>query len=395
MKNEIINLARKMGASSPDAGIEVRFWDGDSVNVGDATRVTLWFKTRNALADTLANGFLGFGEAYMAGDIEIEGDIRYLFEAGHLAGVGDMSLSLWEKVRFLLRFLRERSSLRRAKKNIAFHYDLGNDLYELFLDPTMAYTCAYFKSPHDTLEQAQVNKYEHVCRKLQLRQGETLADLGCGWGGLLIHAAQNHGVSGIGVTLSQNQFEFANERIKKLGLQDRIQVYLKDYRETPGVYDKVVSLGMLEHVGKEYVRTCARKIRQLLKPGGLGLIHAIMNDTPFPDDPWTMKYIFPGSHIPALDHLIRELADNRLSVQDVENLRLHYVRTIELWLENFERNRENVERMLDAVFFRCWRLYFNVAVTSFSHGGNRLFQVLFTNGLHNELPLTRSHLYHE
>ena len=291
-----------------------------------------------------------------------------------------MSLSLWEKLSFLARFLMERGSLARAPKNIALHYDLGNDFFQLFLDPSMAYTCAYFHSPDDTLEQAQKNKYEHICRKLQLRPGETLADLGCGWGGFIIYAAQNYGITGVGVTLSQQQYEYANELIVSLGLQSQIQVLYKDYRETPGVYDKVATIGMLEHMGKKYIPACIAKIHELLKPGGLGLVHAIINDTPLHDDPWTMKYMFPGYHVTALDRVIREMAQRRLSILDVENLRMHYAHTIHWWRDSFENSREEVERRQGARFFRCWRLYFNVSATSFSHGGNRLFQILFSNG---------------
>ena len=365
MKKILEIVAGKMHEAFPDDGFELKLWDGEVVRRGDNPRFTLWFKTKNSLVRTMKDGFLGFGESYMAEEIEVEGDMNLMFCMGHQAGVGDMSLSFQEKLSFVVRYLRERGSLRRAPLNITHHYDLGDDFFQLFLDPTMAYTCAYFRSPDDTLEQAQLNKFEHVCRKLQLKPGESLADLGCGWGGFLVYAAQHYDITGVGVTLSQKLYDFTNDLISSLGLQDQIRVLLKDYRETPGVYDKVATIGMLEHVGKKYIPACIGKISELLKPGGLGLVHAIMNDTPFQDDPWTMKYIFPGTHIPPLGHVIQEMAKIELSIMDVENLRMHYARTIEIWLENFENNRETIERMLGSTFFRCWRLYLNVSATSF------------------------------
>ncbi|MGM0594496.1 MAG: class I SAM-dependent methyltransferase [Pseudomonadota bacterium] len=393
MKNAARTLADAMHRAVPEARFEIRFWDGDSVQVGTEPEFVLWFKTRKALSRSIGDGFLGFGESYMAGEIEVEGDLKRLFQLGHLAGVGDNALTLWEKLRFAVIYLLQQNTLKGSAKNIAHHYNLGNDFYELFLDDTMAYTCAYFKSPDETLEQAQLNKYEHVCRKLMLSPGETLVDLGCGWGGLIIHAAQHYGITGVGVTLSKPQYEFANERIAKLGLQDRIQVLHKDYRDAEGQYDKLVSVGMLEHVGKPFIATCMKKCSELLKPGGLGLIHTIGNDTPFPDDPWTMKYLFPGSHVPALEHIVHELAANELSILDVENLRRHYGLTIDHWLERYETHYDEIRKRFDDSFARAWRLYWNVSTTSFTYGGNRLFQVLFSNGLNNELPLTRAHLY--
>lgn len=395
MKKILDVVAQKMHQAFPDDGFELKLWDGDVIRMGDPPQFSLWFKTKGALIRTVKDGYMGFAESYMDGDIEIEGDIGLMFRMGHLAGVGDMSLSFGEKVMFVIRFLRERGSLKRAPKNIAHHYDMGNDFFKLFLDPTMAYTCAYFRSPDDTMEQAQLNKFEHICRKLQLKPGETVADLGCGWGGFLVYAAQHYQVNITGVTLSREQHDYVTELIAEQGLGDRARVLLNDYRETPGVYDKVVSIGMLEHVGKKYIPAFVGKVTEILKPGGLGLVHAIHNEIPYPDDPFTMKYLFPGYHIPALEYIIHELSQTELSVLDVENLRQHYVLTSQAWLKNFEANRETLEPMMGEAMFRCWRLYLNVTHTSFSHGGNRLFHVLFSNGLNNDLPLTRDHIYRD
>lgn len=394
MKDAARDVIASMQRVDPEARFVVRFWDDDEITVGDGPpQFTLSLKTRRALQRTFGDGFLGFAESYMDGEIEIDGDARLLFNLGHLIDFGNMKLSLKEKLRFAAIFLMNQNTPKGSRKNIPFHYDLGNDFHQLYLDRTMAYTCAYFKSPEDTLEQAQINKYDHVCRKLMLQPGDRLADLGCGWGGLLIHAAKHYGVTGIGVTLSHQQVAFAGQAIAEAGLQDRIAVKLMDYRELEGSFDKVVSIGMLEHVGKRFIGTLTRKVSDHLKPGGLALVHAIMNDTPFDDDPWTMKYLFPGSHVPALSHVIAEMAGRRLSILDVENLRMHYVQTINFWAEAYERNYERVREMFDERFARCWRLYWVVSSTSFECGGNRLFQILCSKGLNNDLPMTRDHLY--
>ena len=394
MKTAARNAIDAMRRVDPEARFLVRFWDGDEIAVGDgAPQFTLWMKTREAVQRTFGDGFLGFGECYMAGDIEIEGDGQLLFKLGHLIDFGNMSLSLKEKLRFAAAFLLSQNTRRNAPKNVTFHYNLGNDFFELFLDPTMTYTCAYFRTPDDTLEQAQLNKYEHVCRKLVLREGDHLADLGCGWGGMLIYAAQNYGITGVGVSLSQPQVEYANRRIAELGLQDRIEVRLSDYRDLEGSFDKVASIGMLEHVGKGFIGTCVQKIHDLLKPGGVALLHSISNDTPFPDDPWTMKYLFPGTHVPVLSHVIEEISTRRLSVLDVENLRQHYGRTIDFWAESYDRNYDKVRDKFGDSFARCYRLYWLVTSTSFKYGGNRLFQTVFSKGLNNDLPWTRAHIY--
>ena len=393
MESLIANFARMMEAAVPGKDFRIKLWDGTEVTVGKAPLFTLWFKSKSALARTVKDQFLGFGEAYMAGEIEIEGDMQLLWRMGHLMGFADQPLSLMEKLKFAVFALSHRNTLDQSRKNISEHYDLGNDLYQIFLDETMAYTCAYFHSPDQTLEQAQLNKYDHVCRKLMLTPGQTMADLGCGWGGLLIHAAQNYGITGIGVTLSKEQHKFAQERTKALGLEDRIQFHVRDYREVTGTFDAVSSIGMLEHVGKGFIPEKVKKIKEIVKPGGLAVLHFIGNDIPYPDDPWTAKYIFPGYHAPVLDHVIRELAGVGQSILDVENLRMHYVHTLRHWLGRFEANREKIEAMYDKTFYRCWQIYLSVGISSFEYGGNRLFQILFSNGLNNDLPLTRERLY--
>ena len=256
----------------------------------------------------------------------------------------------------------------------------------------MTYSCAYFRSPEDTLEQAQQQKYEHICRKLQLQEGETLLDVGCGWGGMLIYAAQKYGIEGLGNTLSQHQYEYANRKIKEMGLQGQIEVVLEDYRHLTGKFDKFVSIGMFEHVGKEYIPDFMRKASELLNQGGLGLLHTIGKETDSSGDLWTTQYIFPGAYVPNLPEIAYYLGRTGLSILDVENLRMHYAKTLDLWAQNFEKNIEKVREMFEETFVRMWRLYLHASSAGFKYAENRLYQFLFSNGLNNQLPMTREHL---
>jgi cyclopropane-fatty-acyl-phospholipid synthase len=393
MKKAIKDIAQAMHSAVPEASFAVRLWDDEVHTIGQNPTFTLWFKKKSAASMTLADGFMGFGEAYMVGDIDIEGDMQLLFRLGFAVGYTQHSMSWGLKLRILLLYILKQNTLKGSRKNISHHYDVGNEFYERFLGPTMAYTCAYYATPDDTLEQAQANKFDLVCRKLRLQAGEHIADLGCGWAGLLIHAAQNYGITGVGVTLSKYQYEYGNNKIAALGLQDRIRVELKDYREIEGTYDKVASIGMMEHVGIRFVPGCFAKIRSILKPQGIALVHTIGNDVLHKADPWTDKYVFPGAQVPPLTLLIDSICKNGMNVVDVENLRLHYELTLFQWLKNFVANEDWIRETYDETFLRSYRLYMEVSASSFRYGDNRLFQVLFTNGLSDLVPLTRSDLY--
>jgi cyclopropane-fatty-acyl-phospholipid synthase len=393
MKKALKDIADAMHASVPDASFAVRFWDDEVYTIGKAPAFTLWFKEKKAASQVIADGFLGFGESYMTGSIEVDGDLQLLFRLGFAVGYTNHSMSLGTKIRIFILYLLKQNTLTGARKNIAHHYDVGNEFYRRFLGPTMAYTCAYYETPDQTLEQAQIAKLDLVCRKLRLQKGDHIAELGCGWGGLLIHAAQNYGITGVGVTLSKEQVEYGCQRIAELGLQDRIRIEMKDYRELEGTYDKVVSVGMMEHVGIRFVPGCFTKIKSLLKPAGIGLVHTIGNDVLRNADPWFDKYIFPGGQVPPLSMLIDGVCNNGMNVVDVENLRLHYELTLFDWIKNFRAHEDWILSTYDEVFLRMYRLYLEVCAASFRYGDNRLFQVVFTNGLSDLVPLTRSDLY--
>jgi cyclopropane-fatty-acyl-phospholipid synthase len=395
MKRSLMIIANQMHAFNPDSRFAFELWDGETVMYGKEPEVTLRFRSKEGARELLRKGFLGFGESYMAGELEVEGNLQELLRLGFSIEFDKNSLSYGEKMRFLLHRLNTRSTMRRVKHNISHHYDLGDDFYALFLDKTMTYSCAYYNSETDSLGQAQLNKYEHICRKLALKPGEKLVDIGCGWGGMLIYAAQKYGIVGLGNTLSPKQCEYAKRKIEQLGLQNQIEVVLKDYRDITGQFDKFVSIGMFEHVGKAYIPVFMRKVSQLLKKGGMGLLHTIGKNTETPSDPWITKYIFPGGYIPKLFEIVREMGRVGFPIMDVENLRFHYGHTLDRWADNYEKNVDKVRSMFDESFVRMWRLYLHACSAGFKYGSTRLYQILFSNGLNNELPITREHLYQD
>ncbi len=394
MKKAIKNLIRMIQQVEPIPQLEMVLWDGESLGCGGRPRVSLRIKAEIGARRLIGDGFLGFGEAYMQGDLDVEGDMQELLRLGFAINLDRAQPSFWKKLRLLPAYLKTRNSIHGAPQNISRHYDLGEDFYALFLDPSMSYSCAYFRSGEDSLEQAQKNKFEHISRKLMLKPGERLLDIGCGWGGMLIYAAGEYGVEGLGLTLSRNQYQHANEKIRSLGLQDRIRVVLEDYRNvTTGAFDKVVSIGMFEHVGKHYISLFMGKVSSLLKKGGLGLLHTIGKEVYSPADAWIMRYIFPGGYLPNLPEIAHAMGQTGLCTLDVENLRLHYVHTLDHWAANFEKNAGAVRDRFGESFVRMWRLYLNASSAGFKWGENRLYQILFSKGLRNDLPLTREHCY--
>ena len=395
MKKVIKNIAQMMHQADPTACFAIEFWDGDAIGFGSFPEVILRLKTERSTKKIIRKGFLGFGEAYMEGELDIEKDIPKLLRLGFAVNFNEYCLSFWQKIQVVIFSLLNSSTLRRAPKNISFHYDRGNEFYELYLDKTMTYSCAYFSKPDDSLEQAQLNKYEHISRKLLLKPDESLLDIGCGWGGMLIYAARNYGITGVGITLSKNQFEYANHKIEELGLQNQLKVLYQDYRKLDDKYDKIVSIGMMEHVGKKFIPTFIQKVSDLLKSEGLALLHTIGKDTPSEEDPWTFNYIFPGHYIPTLHEIVKEMGKTGFSILDVENLRLHYAKTLEKWAEKFEENLEKIRGMFDETFVRQWRLFLNSTAAGFKYGDSRLFQILVSKGLDNTLPVTRAHVYEE
>lgn len=339
--------------------------------------------------ELVKNPSLTLGEAYMDKVIDAEGD----FFKG-LTAIMEIRKGFLPDHN-LIRNIKELSK-EKQKKEVSSHYDIGNDFYKLWLDETMNYSCAYFKNPDDTLYQAQTNKVNYIIDKLQLKDGMSLLDIGCGWGDLLIEAAKRYNIKGTGITLSEEQFKGFEKRIKKEGLEDRINVKLMDYRDLENsnlLFDRVVSVGMLEHVGTENYDLFLDNVKAVLKEKGLFLLHFISGHKEGGRDPWIDKYIFPGGVLPTLREIISKGGDRRFHTIDVESLRRHYVKTLICWHDNFTKEEDKVREMFDERFVRMWRLYLLACAANFHVGGIDIHEVLFTKGVNNDIPMTRHSLY--
>jgi cyclopropane-fatty-acyl-phospholipid synthase len=379
------------------AGVPARvvLWNGEEIAGGHGPPVaTVHIRDRRTLWRLLAAVDPGFGDAYGEGRIEVEGSLVALLEAVFRARATDLrSLPGSWLLRLLAR--PRANSLKGSRSNIYHHYDVSNDFYRLWLDEQMVYTCAYFPTPEHTLEEAQAAKMDHVARKLQLRPGQTVIEAGCGWGALARHMARHYGVTVTAYNVSHQQIEYARERAKAEGLDGQVRYVEDDYRNISGTCDAFVSVGMLEHVGLANYRTLGSVISRVLKPAGRGLIHSIGRNRPAPTSPWLEKNIFPGAYIPSLREMMAVFEPWRFSVLDVENLRLHYARTLEHWLARFEAASGHIREMFEERFVRIWRMYLALSQAGFSAGALQLFQVVFAHGDDNEIPWTREHVYRE
>jgi cyclopropane-fatty-acyl-phospholipid synthase len=374
-----------------------KLWTGDEI-APQGTRARSWVRIpdRRTLIKLLLNPSLNFGDLYANGSLQVEGDLWTLVEdiqSATQARDRDADPGfIWRMWRREPR--RSPSTVDAAKGNIHHHYDLGNDFYRLWLDQAaMQYTCAYYAHPEMTLEQAQIAKLDHVCRKLRLRPGDTVLEAGSGWGGLARHMARQYGVNVRAFNISREQVAFARERAAEEGLAGRVEYVLDDYRSAQGKYDVFVSVGMLEHVGPENYRALGAVIRRCLKPDGRGLIHSVGSNVRSPMNEWLQRRIFPGSYVPTLREMMDIFEPHGFSVLDVENLRLHYALTLKAWLERFERHADEVRRRYDENFVRAWRLYLAGCGASFNVGALQLFQVVFAHGDSNALAWSRRHLY--
>ncbi len=370
---------------------DVKFWDGEIKKYGEGkSKFEIILNEPIAKADIINDPSMALGEAYMSKKLDIQGSIQDVIES--LYNNKESFLSNSSKYAALVKKMVH--SAKNNKDNIQHHYDIGNDFYRLWLDDTMTYSCGYFKSPNDSLGKAQKNKVEHILKKLCLNEGDTLLDIGCGWGELIIAAAKEYKVKAMGITLSSEQFEKVNERIKFEGLSDFVEVQLLDYRELKNrKFDRIVSVGMLEHVGKDNITDYFATIDTLLNTKGVSLLHCITDIDEGGTNTWIDKYIFPGGYIPVFKELISNIADKKFEVLDVENLRRHYGRTLEHWVINFENSLSEISKTKDETFIRMWRLYLNACAASFNCGNISIHQILFTKGLNNDLPWTREHIY--
>lgn len=359
-------------------------------------QVTMRFHDPKLPNKIFRNPELAVGEAYMDGTLTFEGgsvyDFLYLFSLNR-GSLGSYPLQiLVRRVSRLLRSVQQHNPVGKAEKNVAHHYDISRELYKLFLDEDMQYSCAYFLHEDDTLEQAQRQKKNHLASKLLLRPGQKVLDIGCGWGGLALHLAQAADVEVLGVTLSKEQLAVARERAAALGLEDRVRFELRDYRHVEETFDRIVSVGMFEHVGVNHYPEFFAKVGSLLARDGVAVLHSIGRmSPPGSTSPWIRKYIFPGAYAPSLSEVFRAVEQKQLWVADVEVLRLHYARTCHEWYLRFQANRDKALRLYDERFCRMWEFYLAAVEMTFRHGSAMVFQMQLCHR-RDAVPLTRDYI---
>ncbi|MCW3837312.1 class I SAM-dependent methyltransferase [Sphingomonas canadensis] len=361
--------------------------------------VTLRFHDKALPLKLAVSPTLALGEAYMEGRLTIEsGTIRDLLRivTSNLQALDDHPLmAVKARLATMKPFRVGRNHRTRSRANVAHHYDLSGALYELFLDADRQYSCGYFARGNETLEEAQAAKKRHLAAKLLLEPGQRVLDIGCGWGGLALQLARDHGVSALGVTLSREQLEVASARAEQARLAHRVRFDMLDYRDIDERFDRIVSVGMFEHVGPPHYDTFFSMINRTLAPGGVAVVHSIGRRTPpGGDDPWISKYIFPGGYIPALSEVTAAVERSGLWVTDVEILRLHYADTLLHWYDRFQQNRDRVRRLYDERFCRMWEFYLAACEMSFRQGDLMVFQLQLARE-RDAAPRTRDYMFEE
>ena len=390
-------ILKKMMVFIGEPDIRVTLWDGEQFDFGNKPAVAyLKFHDRAALYKLISDPEMHFGDLYSSGRIDVDGDMVRFMEQVYIGiqknGASSKLHDLY--IRFGHRPIM--NSIDKAKNNIHHHYDLGNKFYELWLDKeAMQYTCAYFPDPEYSIEQAQIAKLHHVCRKLQLKPGDRVVEAGCGWGGLARFMAKHYGVHVKAYNISHQQIIYARNKAEQEGLSDLVEYVEDDYRNIKGTFDVFVSVGMLEHVGSRDYATMGEVIARCLTPDGRGLVHSIGRIKPGPMNAWIERRIFPGAYPPSLTEMMQIFEPNKLAVQDVENLRLHYAKTLEHWLVRFEQHVDEITSMMDEAFVRAWRLYLAGSIAAFTMSELQLYQIVFNREHSNVLPWSRAHLYAE
>jgi cyclopropane-fatty-acyl-phospholipid synthase len=400
LENRLERMVGRLKATG-ERGIPMRLklWSGRTFDLGSRPGVTVTIPKASALRYLVAPDLMKLGEAYVEGHIEVDGSLADMFEAGERLARYAAPASRLAGLRHVVTHSR-----RRDRKAIEYHYDVSNDFYRLFLDRHMVYSCAYFRSESDSLELAQEQKLDHILNKLDVRPGERLLDIGCGWGALVLRAAEKFGARCTGITLSKNQFEHVEQEIRRRGLQGRVEVRLQDYRDVPEdePFDKIASVGMFEHVGLKNLQLYFGKIRRLLRDGGVVLNHGITSVHPdsrpvgLGAGEFIDRYVFPHGELPHVSLVLKELAQSRLEAVDVESLRRHYARTCDYWARTLERNRRRAIDLAGEKRYRIWSIYLQGCAFGFTHGWMTLYQVLAVKAggpQMNPLRLTREYMY--
>jgi cyclopropane-fatty-acyl-phospholipid synthase len=380
-----------------DAGGRRRVYGQATAN---GRRVTLRLMDSKVARDVLRHPKVGIGEAYMDGRLKlVEGDVLDLldlvtsntpWEAG-----GKSRKAIGRGSRKLLSSLASINDRMRSVRNVAHHYDLSDRLYDLFLDSDRQYSCAYFRDPTDTLEEAQTAKKEHIAAKLWLKPGQKVLDIGCGWGGTALYLHRIADVDVLGITLSKEQLEVARRRAAEKGVSHRVRFELTDYRDVEGPFDRIVSVGMFEHVGRAHYRQFFEKCRSLLARDGVMLLHTIGRmGAPGRPNKWTEKYIFPGYYVPSLSEIVTASEKTKMIAADVEMLRLHYAYTLLHWYQRVQAQRDEIIQLYDERFIRMWEFYLASTIVGFRHGGMINYQIQYIRDRH-ALPITRNYIDRE
>jgi cyclopropane-fatty-acyl-phospholipid synthase len=396
--NKLERLAAEL-RNAKNIPIDIQLWNGKTYTLGEQPTVTIKVPKARSLSYLISPDLMKLGEAYVEGHIEVEGRLADIFNAGEQLA---RSAAGGSRVAGLKRMVTHTRS--RDRKAIQYHYDVSNEFYSLFLDPNMVYSCAYFGSDADSLARAQERKLDHILTKLQVKPGDRFLDVGCGWGALIIRAAKKFGATATGITLSENQYALAKERIKAEGLEDRCEVRIQDYRDVPGqgVYDKIASVGMFEHVGLKNLPAYFRKMHSLLADDGVALNHGITSADPesgvvgMGAGDFIDRYVFPDGELPHISLVTKEMSAAGFEVADIESLRRHYARTCAIWADGLERNKDRAVAIAGDRRYRIWSLYLIGCAHAFANNWINIYQVLATKdgGVGaNPLPMTRDYMY--
>jgi cyclopropane-fatty-acyl-phospholipid synthase len=374
-------------------------WDGHQYDFGNfaTPQVTMHVKGASAMPYLLSPSLDNLGEAYVKGKIDIEGKLSDVIDIGY--ALARSTITTGHKLDRILRYFTH--SKTSDKKAIQYHYDVSNAFYQLWLDPNMVYSCAYFENGDEDLATAQLKKIDHILTKIDVQPGHQLLDIGCGWGALVIRAAKKFGARCVGVTLSQNQFDLATQRVKDAGLEGQIEIRLQDYRDVEGQFDRITSVGMFEHVGRKNLPEYFARVRALLKDDGVAMNHGITSsdadsgETSLGGGEFIDKYVFPDGELPHLSLAIEAMQRGGLEAFDVENLRRHYARTLNLWADRFEQHSELAQSLVDEEKFRIWRVYLAGCAYAFTNDDVAIYQIVCRKAGRpaDTLPWSRRYIY--